>query len=103
MSLCPLVSLCPSVYVTRLHLYHLTYLLQPCSILTPPPAYHSHLVLCMVFTWYLHMTIPLHPNQYTHIIGPFDDLCFSLLFSPFSFSFQFNLFFILILSLVQLH
>src|ERR1700683_1435269 len=36
--------------------------LRPCSILTPPPAYNFCLMLCMVFTWYLHMTIPLHPN-----------------------------------------
>src|ERR1700683_3327567 len=114
MSLHPLVSLCPSMFVTRLHLCHLTYLLhhmlaqfvlQPCSLLTPPPAYCFHLMLCMVFTWYLHMTIPLHPNQCTHIIGLFDNSCFSFLFAPFcfSFSFQFYLFFVPTLSLVQLH
>src|ERR1700683_729397 len=94
MSLHPLVSLCPSIYVTKLHLCHLTYLLhhmlaqfnlQPCSMLTPPPAYCFRLMLCMMFTWYLHRTIPLHPNQCTHNVDCLTTHVFLFFFFPISF------------------
>ena len=71
----PLVSLCPSVYATatRPSLYHPTYLLHCmltqfnlllCLMLTPPLAYCSHLMLCMVSMWRFCMTTPLqyHPQ-----------------------------------------